>query len=319
MSDLLPLVDISTWLDGTWTAESSHTVDEALQTSGFLLVSGHGVSPDLGARVRRLAREFFGLPVEVKAKYAVEGQRGWTAPDSVANAKVLGMDTPPDLHESFMVGRCDGDGVGPEADPMWFPPNVWPDEVPELREAMVEYREAMESLALVLMDVLAEALGMAPGWFRQYLDPPVGSLALNWYPSYERVGAARVGQFRIGPHTDWGSITILDRQSAKSGLQIQARDGTWEPAPFVPGALTINTADLLSRWTGDRWRSTMHRVPAPSADAPVEELLSLVFFYDVDPTALIETLPAPIAGPRQYEPVIAGDHLLGKIAAIHTS
>lgn len=208
------------------------------------------------------------------------------APATVANAQSVGIATPPDLHESFMIGRTPDDFIDdvPGAgwpvvdDPEWFPANIWPEEVPELLAVLVEYSEHMERLGLVLMDIIARARARA-----------------------------------------LGSITILDRQSARSGLQIQSLDGSWGPAPFVPGALTINTGDLLSRWTGDRWRSTKHQVPAPSADAPNEELLSLVFFYDVDPTALIETLPAPVAGPQHYKPVLAGDYLLSKINAIQTA
>lgn len=318
----LALVDVSTWLDGTWSDESSATVDRALRTTGFLLVSGHGVPIALAAEARRVARQFFALPDDVKGRYASPSARGWKAPASVANARSEGLDTPPDLHESFMIGRSAADLEAlldrAGADPAWFPDNIWPSEVPELVEVLVEYREHMERLGLILMDIMARSLGLDDGYFRRFLDPAVGSLAINWYPCYQSIGAPRVGQFRIGPHSDFGSITILDRQTAKSGLQVQALDGSWESAPFVPGALTINTGDLLARWTGDRWRSTKHRVPPTTADAPAEELLSLVFFYDVDPTARIETLPEPIAGPRRYEPVLAGDYLRAKIDAIQT-
>ncbi|MGH3669097.1 MAG: 2OG-Fe(II) oxygenase family protein [Pseudonocardiaceae bacterium] len=61
---------------------------------------------------------------------------------------------------------------------------------------------------------------------------------------------------RIGAHTDWGTLTFLDRQQGLGGLQIQTTDGNWVDAPYMAEALTVNTGDLMARWTGDRWRST---------------------------------------------------------------
>ena len=313
----LPLVDVAEWETGRWSAESSMILDVALRTSGFLLLTNHGVPAQLGSEIRQLARRWFTMAPNVKARYHVDGARGWK-PATVANAQSNGIATPPDLHETFMIGRCNGDGCE-HADPEWFPQNVWPDEVPELQSLMVEYREHMERLAPVVMDMMAHSLQLEDGYFRRFLQPAVGSLSINWYPSYNELGETLPGQYRIGPHSDFGSVTILDRQTAVSGLQIQALDGCWLPAPFVPGALTINIGDLLARWTGDRWRSTKHQVPAPTLAAPDESLLSLVFFYDVDPTAVIETLEGPCAGPTTYPPVLAGEYLLDKIAAIQTA
>jgi len=62
--------------------------------------------------------------------------------------------------------------------------------------------------------------------------------------------------------------------------------------------LTVNIGDLLARWTGGRWRSTRHRVLPPQAEAPDEDLLSLIFFYEANHDAVVESLPAPI-GPHQ--------------------
>jgi len=86
-------------------------------------------------------------------------------------------------------------------------------------------------------------------------------------------------------------------------------------APFDPDAFTVNLGDLMARWTGDRWRSTRHRVLAPPPEAPEEELMSLVYFYEADHDAVIETMPPPI-GRTSYPPVVWGDYLREKLAVI---
>jgi isopenicillin N synthase-like dioxygenase len=159
------------------------------------------------------------------------------------------------------------------------------------------------------------ALGLEPGWLRSRTDDPFWTLGLNWYPPVTVVGSPQPGQFRIGPHTDFGVLTILDREVGMGGLQVQRDDGTWEDAPFVAGALTINLGDLMARWTGDRWRSARHRVLPPPTWVD-ESLLSLVFFDEGNLDELVETLPAPAAGPTQYEPIRAADYLRLKLGQI---
>jgi isopenicillin N synthase-like dioxygenase len=64
----------------------------------------------------------------------------------------------------------------------------------------------------------------------------------------------------------------------------------------------------MARWTGDRWRSTRHRVLPPNRRAPDEELMSLIMFCEADVDAVIVPLPAPI-GHAKYASVTAGDYL----------
>jgi hypothetical protein len=56
-------------------------------------------------------------------------------------------------------------------------------------------------------------------------------------------------------------------------------------------------------------------VLAPPPEAPEEDLLSLVYFYEADHDAVIESLPSPI-GTTSYPPVVWGDYLRAKLAAI---
>jgi isopenicillin N synthase-like dioxygenase len=110
-------------------------------------------------------------------------------------------------------------------------------------------------------------------------------------------------------------LTILDRQPGYGGLQVQATDGSWADAPYVPDAFTVNVADLLSRWTGELWRSTRHRVLPPPEQAPEEELISLIVFFDADVDMVIE----PVTGNRELAPVVAGEWLLARAASAAVS
>jgi isopenicillin N synthase-like dioxygenase len=89
---------------------------------------------------------------------------------------------------------------------------------------------------------------------------------------------------------------------------VQLPNGEWVYAPVVDGAFTINAGDMLAHWSGGRWRSAIHRMPTPTA--PDDGLLSLVYFCDPDP----DTLVVPLRG--NAPPVLAGDYLTAKIAAI---
>jgi isopenicillin N synthase-like dioxygenase len=193
----VPTVDLRPWWDGTDRDGVAARVDEALRTAGFLLVTGHGVDPALRAEVRSAAREFFALPDDVKAKYAVGvGGRGWLPPGVEANGYAEGTVTPPDRKESYSLAADDPTG-DPTVDREWFLPNVWPTEAPRLRPALTEYLRRMRSLADELMSVCAVALGLPADHFAAYLTHPTFGFNLNWYPPLRRVGSPESGQFRM--------------------------------------------------------------------------------------------------------------------------
>ena len=113
MASPVPVVDLSPWRAGGQAGRSAVAaeVDAALQEVGFFLITGHGVPGDLRIRVRAEARAFFGLPPEIKQRYAVTvGGRGWMPTGVEANAYAEGTQTPPDLKESFTVGSDEPTG-----------------------------------------------------------------------------------------------------------------------------------------------------------------------------------------------------------------
>ena len=320
MSTEVPLIDLSRWYGDDDTAKEALVaeVDAALRDIGFLLVTGHRVEPAGLERLRAAGLRFFRLPAEVKAAYAgVIGGRGWVPPGLESNAGAYGLQTPPDLKEGYRSGPTGvPESVRGTDDESWYAPNTWPREVAEFEAATVDFAAQANDLAGVLLTIGARALGLADDFFTSRCDVNPYTVAMNWYPSLDSVGAALDEQFRVGQHTDFGTLTVLDRQIGSGGLQVRTADGTWVDAPYVPGALTINTGDLLARWSGDRWRSTPHRVLPPSPDSPAEELLSLVLFHGANPRAVIETLDSPLTGPVRYPPVLGGDFLRERLAAV---
>jgi isopenicillin N synthase-like dioxygenase len=311
---MIPTIDLAAWRDGD--AAIGPAVDAALQEAGFLLVTGHGVDEALRNDVRAAARRFFALPPEVKAKYSVRiGGRGWLPPGVEANGQVEGVETPPDLKESFAIGpeTPTGDAA---VDDVWFPPNVWPAEVPELRVAAERYLAAMTAVSRDLLELCASALGLPLDALTSLAGNPTWTFNINRYPPLTEVGEPAPGQYRIGPHTDFGTVTVLDREPGAGGLQVDIGDTGWADAPYDPAALTVNIGDLLAHWTGLRWRSGRHRVLPPQPGSPHEELVSLVFFFELDPDAVVTPLPPPIGRSADLPSVVSAPFLRERLDAI---
>ncbi|WP_028463273.1 isopenicillin N synthase family oxygenase [Nocardia sp. 348MFTsu5.1] len=319
MSGPILTVDISQWRTGGEAASAlCAAVDKSLQQAGFLLVTGHGIDPELPASLRAAAREFFALPTEVKEKYAVAvGGRGWIGPGMEANGYAEGTETPPDLKETYNCGAQTPVG-DPDVDALWFPPDVWPAEVPRLHELFVEYCRQMQALSDDLLDLMAASLGLTgeSNPFLGLTDRATWTSNINHYPAITETGPVEDGQYRIGPHTDFGTVTVLDREPGAGGLQVYSTQGGWADAPYDPTALTINIGDLLEYWTGGRWPAGRHRVLPPQVDAPDEDLVSLIFFYEANHDAVVTPLEKPIGTESGRSPVISGDFILERLDAI---
>jgi isopenicillin N synthase-like dioxygenase len=141
------------------------------------------------------------------------------------------------------------------------------------------------------------------------------NLRLAFYP--DQAEPPLPGQFRNGPHTDFTGFTVLRQDAAPGGLQVLSPENAWVDVRPVPGTLVINSGDLLQRWTNDRWRSNLHRVVNPDrALTGSAARLSIVMFTGPNADAVVECLPSCTGpgNPPRYEPVVAQDYLMRKIA-----
>ena len=323
----VPTIDISDTRNGNGSSSPARTeevataLDEACRTSGFFIVTGHGVSSDLIAEVMEVSRQFFNLSSETKQKVAPPGPhhfRGWLGLDTTSLAATLGDDeAPPDLCESFNVSRFDDPEIwaraqveGAEAT---FLPNVWPDEPTELRPLFERYYAVMEQLCWDMLPLFARALDLPGDWFNDKVVDHTALLLINWYPPAETV---RTGQLRRGAHTDYGAFTMVAAEQIP-GLQIFV-DDQWSDVPGVPDSFVVNLGDLMARWTNDRWVSTLHRVVIPDGADQCRDRVSVPFFFQPSYRAKIETIPTTITPdrPAKYGPVLSGEWIRAKNLAM---
>ena len=325
MSGLVPTIDLGAWRAGDRSV--AEHLDRAAGEVGFFQVVGHGVPDRVFDDMRASTRAFFDLPLDRKLACAPprpEVNRGYAARGQEGLAYSLGIERPADLFEAFNIGPDDVD----EHDPSiaverhrLFAPNIWPDEVPDLRPALVAHMAAARGVADQLLGLFAAALGLEPWFFAPFTTHSTDTLRVVHYRTAPGDPDPLAGQVGMGEHTDYGICTVLYADPVP-GLQIVGADGRWHAVQPSPGALLVNLGDLMAQWTNDRWRSTLHRVLPPERHATeVRERRSVAFFHDGNHDALISCLPTCTSAdrPPRYAPVLAGDHLMAKLMGPRTN
>jgi isopenicillin N synthase-like dioxygenase len=300
-----PVVDIAPFVAGTGEAgRVVGEVQEALSELGFMYVRGHGISPAVLQRAQESSRYFFAQPVASKSRFA------YRQDDLDANfgfhgleAERLDISSAPDLKESFSMRNA---SAVTRAD-------RWPGE--EFRRTALDLYEASLSAGYRILRVMAAGLDLPPEFFTERHQGQNVTLRLLHYPA--GIPATSAAQLGAGAHTDYGSITLL-HQDEVGGLEVRGGDGHWYPAPAVPGALLVNTGDLMQRWTNDRFRSTFHRVRAIGGLA---DRYSIAFFVDPDTDVRVECIESCRSEqrPSRYPTVTAGEHIQSRIAASQAS
>ena len=265
----IPLLDITVWREGSRGDRErlAARMDQALRHSGFLMIENHGVPAALRDQIRAEAKRFFALPHERKAKYATRvAGRGWIPQGGEANAFYGEAANPDraDMKESLTIGRSFRTG-DPETDRKWFTPNVWPGECPELESRCERFTAQVRDLYYDLLRISAAALGLAEDFFAGHARRAPHTFNINRYPPLTATGPAKEGQFRVAPHTDWGILTILDRQPGYGGLQIQTRGNVGRRALCRRRVHRQRRGPALPV---DRGALAVHQAPGAAAAAP---------------------------------------------------
>lgn len=309
--DALPVVDLKAWRDGDAKQRASlaQMVDEQLKRLGFFQVRNHGIDAGTRSAARRVVQAFFALPADIKRKYSCPPQayRGWVPPGAESNAASYAEDqgeaTTVDLKEAYSVGPVfDGAERYFGAAPRWYAPNIWPTaELPQFQGALTAWSLAANHLTLEILAVLDATLNLGSRWLQENCDHAMATVTANLYPSVDVEGG-----WRVGAHTDFGTITVLDRDE-DNGLQIKMDNGRWLDAPAVDDALVINLGEMMVLLSQGRWRANPHRVAARPGS---KQNMSLIYFHSPNYDSLVPVPDEPGAN------MAAGDLLAAKMDQI---
>jgi len=318
----LPVIDVSPLvgggpLTGTETAAVAEQIQAACRDRGFFYVTGHGVPGSLLAELADASAEFFALPLASKMEIAMDrGGRAWRGYFPVGGELTSGR---PDLKEGLYFGtELPGDDPRVLAGLPLHGSNVFPGQVPRLRELVLAYLDALSSAGQAVLTGIALSLDLDARYFADgYTADPTTLFRIFHYPP----SPPQDDGWGVGEHTDYGLLTLL-AQDDSGGLQIAALEG-WIDAPPIPGTLVCNIGDMLDRLTGGWYRSTPHRVRNLSGHGR----LSFPFFLDPGFGAEVPPLPDRAAaaddGSRRWDGQdlrafsgTYGDYLLGKVSKV---
>ena len=321
----VPVVDIAPYVgDGSLQqrTEVAAAMDRACTELGFVQVVGHGVPDEVTAGLAAAIDAFFGLPLaEKKTWIAPPGaNRGYSAPKSESLSLSLGVESATrmnDFFEAYNVGVQAADFPGLALSEADYGTNLWPD-VPGFRSQVEAYFAEAGRVARTLTTIFADALGLPQGFFSRFTDHSIDVLRMNNYalePGEVTLDGDLTG---MGEHTDFGIVTVLWADQVR-GLQVLATQDDrvgWHDVSPAEGALLVNLGDLTSRWTNERWLSTLHRVKPPIVAGAVQRRRSAAYFHDGNADAVISTLAGCVDAdhPDLYVPVTVAEHISAKLA-----
>ena len=284
----VPIIDISAVMRGAGDQSSvARAIACACRDSGFFYVTGHAVDEALQRRLEALSRRFFAQDLDTKMEIRMErGGRAWRGYFPLGNELTSGK---PDVKEGIYFGaELPADHPLVQKGTPLHGPNLFPRDMPELRETVLHYMAAMTALGHTIMAGVAMSLGLERTYFAdRYTGDPLILFRIFNYPSVSSA-ADTEPRWGVGEHTDYGLLTIL-KQDDTGGLQVKSR-GQWIPAPPIPGAFLCNIGDMLDRMTGGQYRSTPHRV----RNVTRRDRLSFPFFFD--PNFFAEVRPIEVPG-----------------------
>ncbi|KAB8238257.1 uncharacterized protein BDW43DRAFT_306941 [Aspergillus alliaceus] len=279
--------------------EITTSLVHAAENVGFFTIVDHGISLDEIETIFATAERFFNLPDNVKATVPWNPNNvGWEK-----KAQVRPSTGQPDTKESYQLQF--GENMT----------NMWLDDahLPGFRATSLAFMHRVQAVSEQLMRCFARGLDFPEDFFIKCHDvsrpnEQTTMRLLHYFALPETPDGNTY--HRAGAHADWDFLTLLFQKDGQSGLEIcPGREAVtefgigdeWTRVEARTGEIVCNIGDLLMSWSDDRFKSTFHRVKAPSEPGDYYgDRYSIAYFNQPCKDALIQ-------GPKKKYPMLTGE------------
>ncbi|MEH2084998.1 MAG: 2-oxoglutarate and iron-dependent oxygenase domain-containing protein [Nostoc sp.] len=303
----IPIIDFNAFLIGDSTAKEAVAaqISLAIHEVGCLYLKNYGIPNTLIAQVFSQTECFFGLPEHEKEQVSffpdrnLRGYHNFKKSEDKHNANEL-------MTEGFHFGKeITSDEVGGIEDP-FFEPNKWPKNPTQFHKVMMKFFAGCHETALRVFQALAISLIIPEDYFTNLYSEQNHGIVLHHYPSIYQ--PPELGKVYLAEHTDIGTLTFLFQDS--EGLEVYTNAGEWVVAPFIPDAIIVLVADLMQRWTNDKFCATRHRVIVPTQSHSAKQRYSCAFFTGPNYDAPINSIQTclDIDEVPKYPPILAHEY-----------
>ena len=120
------------------------------------------------------------------------------------------------------------------------------------------YYKESDKLGRIIWEILLQGLGYDVKLMEGFAQRPIVQMKMIHYPGKEDTFP---GQFGVGPHTDFGGVTVLLQQPDRHGLEVfHEGKKEWLPVQAIEDVIVINCGDMIQKWSAGRYKSAKHRV-----------------------------------------------------------
>ena len=308
----IPSVDLNNFLSDDKLLRNNFVkkLGKAYNEIGFVALKGHFLNEQDIRNIYKSIKTFFNLPQDIKNKYELEGfsgQRGYTSfGKEHAKGKEHG-----DLKEFWHFGQYLDDY---EYSQFGYPKNIYVKEIPEFNEIGKTVYKALEKTAIFVLRAISLYLDLDEYHFDKHVIKGNSILRPIHYPP---IITKPKGAERAAAHGDINLITLLIGAHGK-GLQVLTNDGEWIDAIAEKDEIIINVGDMLSRYTNNKLKSTIHKVVNPPKDLWKKSRYSIPFFLHPIGNMKLNVLDSCIDkdNPKKYEDITAHDFLVQRLKEI---
>ncbi|RAK96799.1 leucoanthocyanidin dioxygenase [Aspergillus ibericus CBS 121593] len=272
---------------------------DAAENVGFFTLIDHGIANEEIENMFSTAERFFSLSDDIKATVPWNANNvGWEK-----KAQIRPSTGQPDTKESYQL-QFGENMIG-----------LWMDDkhLPGFKATSLSFMHRVQEVSERLMRCFARGLGFDDDFFIKCHDvsrpnEQTTMRLLHYYALPSQPDGKTY--HRAGAHADWDFLTLLFQKEGQSGLEIcPGREvvtefgigDEWTRVEAHTGDIVCNIGDLLMSWSDDRFKSTFHRVKAPSEPGDYYgDRYSIAYFNQPCKDALIQ-------GPQKKYPLVTGE------------